>query len=118
MIDGGGMQLYNMLEWNIHMHTYLNHFILDYTFHFQNLWPVFLSTENAYIKSVAKHKTIWTFNAVRFYFTLYYKLKQLTVSFLLQRPWCSAMTVHIEFVICSGWSNSEAACSKIVLSFI
>jgi len=60
MANGGGMQVYNMLEWNIHMHTYLNHTILDNTFPFQNLWPVFLSTENAYIKYVAKHKLFET----------------------------------------------------------
>jgi len=69
-------------------------------------------------KICCQTQTIWTFNAVTFYFTLCYKLKQLTVSFLLQRPWCSAITVHIKFVICSGWSSNEAACSKIVLSFI
>ena len=64
---------------------------------------MFLSTENAYIKSVAKHKLFEPLmQSVRFYFTLCYMLKQLTVSVLLQRTWCSAMTVHIKFVICSG----------------
>jgi len=69
-------------------------------------------------KICCQTQTIWDFNAVKFYFTLCYNLKQLTVSFLLQRPWHSAKTVHMKFVICSGWSSSEAACSKIVSSFI
>jgi hypothetical protein len=114
----GGNAIYYVVMKHSYAHIFKPlHSWLTYTFLFKISDKCFVYWKCLY-KICCQIQSIWDFNAVKFHFTLCYKLKQLTVSFLLQRPWCSATTVHIKFVICGRSSRSEAGCSKFILSFI